>query len=571
MTIRFKILALAFAILIIFGVVVGISTWLQHQFMNQIVAITRYHIPLRTLIADFDVRTDRYELIILRMLRQPAVSQNDLETTRSQAQQEAKRIADDLAQFNALVDKALADPTVARKSQSTFSELKGATPFIERQLHPFLKLGEQVLQAAADGHLDEARNQSLEFRKTEAAFGPDTSALREKLGELTTAVGSAALSSQSIIQGLDLFLFALAGCLGIGAGIFVSAHIVRTLRRLAEGTAAVQAGHFAITVPVDTNDEVGQLALAFNRMVEEIRIREKIKDAFGKFVDPRIVANLIATASGEFDRAERQVVTVFFSDIAGFTSMSEQLTASAIVNMLNHYFTAVTAPIRDNHGIVDKYIGDGLMAFWAAPFSPGDTHASSACFSALQQQAALDGLNKELPNLVGLRRGAPTLRVRMGIATGEVIVGTIGSSLSKSFTVIGDTVNVASRLVGASEVYGTPIIISEDTLRLGRQEVEVRELDLITVVGRSEPIRIYELLGRTGELVTGTLELAHEFEDGLKAYREREWAAAEERFQRCLEMRPADRPSAIYMERIAEMRRSPPPANWNGVWHLSKK
>jgi len=571
MTIRFKILALAFAILIIFGVVVGISTWLQHQFMNQIVAITRYHIPLRTLIADFDVRTDRYELIILRMLRQSALSQNDLETTRSQAQQEAKRIADDLAQFDALVDKALADPTVARKSESTFSELKGATPFIERQLHPFLKLGEQVLQAAADGHLDEARNQSLEFRETEAAFGPDTSALREKLGELTTAVGSAALSSQSIIQGLDLILFTLAGCLGIGAGIFVSAHIVRTLRRLAEGTAAVQAGHFAITVPVDTNDEVGQLALAFNRMVEEIRIREKIKDAFGKFVDPRIVANLITTASGEFDRAERQVVTVFFSDIAGFTSMSEQLTASAIVNMLNHYFTAVTAPIRDNHGIVDKYIGDGLMAFWAAPFSPGDTHASSACFSALQQQAALDGLNKELPNLVGLRRGAPTLRVRMGIATGEVIVGTIGSSVSKSFTVIGDTVNVASRLVGANEVYGTRIIISEDTLRLGRQEVEVRELDLITVVGRSEPIRIYELLGRTGELVTGTLELAHEFEDGLKAYREREWAAAEERFQRCLEMRPADRPSAIFMERIAEMRRSPPPANWNGVWHLSKK
>ena len=571
MTIRFKILALAFAILIIFGVVVGISTWLQHRFMNQIVAITRYHIPLRTLIADFDVRTDRYELIILRMLRQPAVSQNDLETTRSRAQQEAKRIADDLAQFDALVDKALADPTVARRSESTFSELKGATPFIERQLHPFLKLGEQVLQAAADGHLDEARNQSLEFRKTEAAFGPDTSALREKLGELTTDVGSAALSSQSIIQDLDLILFTLAGCLGIGAGIFVSAHIVRTLRRLAEGTAAVQAGHFAITVPVDSNDEVGQLALAFNRMVEEIRIREKIKDAFGKFVDPRIVANLITTASGEFDRAERQVVTVFFSDIAGFTSMSEQLTASAIVNMLNHYFTAVTAPIRDNHGIVDKYMGDGLMAFWAAPFSPGDTHASSACFPALQQQAALDGLNKELPNLVGLRRGAPTLRVRMGIATGEVIVGTIGSSVSKSFTVIGDTVNVASRLVGANEVYGTRIIISEDTLRLGRQEVEVRELDLITVVGRSEPIRIYELLGRTGELTAGTLELAQEFENGLKAYREREWAAAEERFKRCLEMRPADRPSAIYMERIAEMRRSPPPADWDGVWHLSKK
>ena len=388
---------------------------------------------------------------------------------------------------------------------------------------------------------------------------------------LTSAVGSAALSSQSIIQDLDLILFALAGCLGIGAGVFVSAHIVRALRRLAEGTAAVQAGHFAVTVPVETDDEIGQLATAFNRMVEEIRTREKIKDAFGKFVDPRIVANLITTASGEFDRAERQVVTVFFSDIAGFTSMSEQLTASAIVNMLNHYFTAVTGPIRDSHGIVDKYMGDGLMAFWAAPFSPGDTHAAGACLAALQQQAAIEGLNSELPNLVGLRRGAPTLRVHMGIASGEVIVGTIGSAVSKSFTVIGDTVNVASRLVGANEVYGTRIIISEDTFRLAQQEVEARELDLITVVGRTEPIRIYELLGRTAELLPGEDELAHEFENGLKTYRAREWALAERHFQRCLEIRPADRPSALYIERISEMRKNPPPADWNGVSRLVKK
>src|SRR5262249_57704680 len=151
----------------------------------------------------------------------------------------------------------------------------GATAFIERQVHPFFKIGEQVLQAAADGHLDEARNLSLEFRKTEAAFGPDTSALREKLAVLTTALGSAALSSQSIFQVLDFILFALAGCLGIGAGIFVSAHIVRALRRLAEGTAAVQGGHFSVTGPVETNDGVGELATGFNRMVEENRIKKR--------------------------------------------------------------------------------------------------------------------------------------------------------------------------------------------------------------------------------------------------------------------------------------------------------
>src|SRR5262245_33373604 len=189
MTIRFKILALAFMILIIFGVVVGISTWLQHQFMNQIVAITHYHIPLRTLIADFDVRTDEYELITLRLLRQSGVTQNELENTRERARQDAKRITEDIRQFDALVDQALEDPTVARQSEGIFSELKGATPFIKRQLDLFFKSGEQVLQAIADGRLDDARTLSLEFRKTEDAFGPDTAALRDRLAMLIRAVG----------------------------------------------------------------------------------------------------------------------------------------------------------------------------------------------------------------------------------------------------------------------------------------------------------------------------------------------------------------------------------------------
>ena len=120
-----------------------------------------------------------------------------------------------------------------------------------------------------------------------------------------------------------------------------------------------------------------------------------------------------------------------------------------------------------------------------------------------------------------------------------------------------------------NKVYSTRMIIAEDTLRLARQEVETRELDLITVAGKSEPVRIYELLGRTGQLAPGEIELAREFEKGLAAYRAREWEAAEALFQRCLEMKPSDGPSALYIERIAELRKQPP-ADWDGVWHLTK-
>jgi adenylate cyclase len=159
----------------------------------------------------------------------------------------------------------------------------------------------------------------------------------------------------------------------------------------------------------------------------------------------------------------------------------------------------------------------------------------------------------------------------LSLATGDVIVGTIGSASSKSFTVIGDTVNLASRLEGTNKIYGTKIIITEETLRIAQEKVECRELDLITVVGKSEPVRIYELLSPAGALAPGEVELRDEFGRGLAAYRAREWDAAERQFRRCLELRAEDAPSTLYIERIATFRKEPPPANWDGVWHLTKK
>jgi adenylate cyclase len=227
--------------------------------------------------------------------------------------------------------------------------------------------------------------------------------------------------------------------------------------------------------------------------------------------------------------------------------------------------------VRHNQGIIDKYIGDAIMAFWGEPFTGADEHARLACFAAIEQLAAVPGFQRELPDLTGVRRGFPSINIRVGIATGEVVVGSIGSEMTRSYTVIGDTVNFASRIEGASKAYGTRILISEATQRLAAEAVETREIDSVLVVGKTEPERIFELLGRKGEVATDRLELRDAFGGALAAYRSQQWDAAAAGFEQCLSIIADDPPSKIFLARIAHFRDQPPAADWSGVWALEHK
>jgi adenylate cyclase len=568
--VRFKVLSIAFALLIIFGIMITFSTIQQHRLAREVDAVVQYNLPLRSALSEFDVRSDEYELIILRLARRSDVPPAEIESEIARARKDAEKMREEVSLITSLLEQAVADQRLPDQGRRFFSELRSAFPFIARQLDEFIQTGERVMDAIARGRPDEARKLSLGFRETEQAFGPDTAAVRQELNASSETRFHVEVYKLKTLELINYLLFALAVCLGIGIGSVVSRNIVGTLRQLVEASKKVEAGERSIAVPVSTKDELGQLATAFNLMVAELRAKERIQNAFGLFVDPRLVADMLSE-SGAVEHADRQDVTVFFSDIAGFTSISEELTAMATVNLLNHYFTAVTEPIRTNNGIVDKFIGDGVMAFWCSPFSPGDSHAAAACRSALAQQVAIGRLSQDLPNILGLRRKAPTLAVRMGIATGEVVLGTIGSTVSKSFTVIGDTVNLASRLESVNKIFGTRIIVAESTLKLARSEVEARELDLITVAGKTEPVRIFELICPAGQLGAEEAELLKEFANGLAAYRERDWDAAERQFRRCLELNPKDAPSALYLDRIAALRANPPPGDWDGVWRFTQK
>ncbi|UPT72553.1 MAG: adenylate/guanylate cyclase domain-containing protein [Elusimicrobiota bacterium] len=292
----------------------------------------------------------------------------------------------------------------------------------------------------------------------------------------------------------------------------------------------------------------------------EGRQKRYIQGAFAFYLSPEIVSRIADRAEALALGGERRDATFYFSDIQGFTSFSEKLPPERLTQLMNRYLGEMTDTILVAGGTLDKYIGDAIMSFWNAPLDcPG--HELVACKAALANQKRLADLREEFDRL-----GYPPVRNRIGLNTGPAIIGNMGSPKRFSYTAIGDAVNLASRLEGANKAYGTYILISETTRTGAGEAIEVRELDYVKVKGKSQPIRVYELLGLKGETDKALLEKARLFESGLPLFRGRKFAEAKAVFQRC-----DDYAGKKYVERCDEYMDSPPPADWDGSNELTEK
>jgi class 3 adenylate cyclase len=242
------------------------------------------------------------------------------------------------------------------------------------------------------------------------------------------------------------------------------------------------------------------------------------------------------------------------------------MTPSAMVTILNEYLSVMSKAVREHEGIVDKYIGDAVMAFWGPPFNAPEAQSRLACLAGLAQLGRLALFQQSLPELTGIRLGLPDVDIRIGIATGDVVVGNVGSEVTKSYTVMGATVNVASRLQTVNKIYGTHILINEATAAQVKDTIELREIDSIVVAGTSEPQRVYEVLGRTGELDTSRSKLRDHFTAALGAYRRQEWSEARAALEAGLALVADDGPSRVLLARVAHFAEHAPSRDWNGVW-----
>ena len=296
------------------------------------------------------------------------------------------------------------------------------------------------------------------------------------------------------------------------------------------------------------------------------RERRTIRRAFQHYVSPAVVDLLLRDPARLKLGGEECVVTVLFTDLEGFTAFSEHLGPEEVRARLSEHFTEMVAALLDERATLDKFIGDSVMAYFGAPL-PDASHVSHACRAALAMQERMRALNERWS--AGGRM--PSVRMRVGINTGHVVAGNMGTSSVFNYTVIGDTVNLASRLEGVNKAYGTGIIAGERTRAEAGDAFVFRELDAIRVQGRAQPVSIHELVGLAGAVDAPRLLVVAAYAEGLAHYRAQDWPAAEQAFAAALDIDPADRPSAIMLKRVQEYAATPPDPGWDGVYGMRSK
>ncbi|MCB4756070.1 MAG: adenylate/guanylate cyclase domain-containing protein [Elusimicrobia bacterium] len=346
---------------------------------------------------------------------------------------------------------------------------------------------------------------------------------------------------------LGIFAAAVAGWLGLSLWLFASKNYVLPLVPPLVTAVGCYGG------------------VIFYRLLIEEREKRKIKGSFKQYLSPKIIDIITKDPAKLKLGGEEREVSIFFLDIAGFTTMSEALKPAQLVEVMNQCLTVFSGLIFKYEGLINKYIGDCIMAFWNAPIDqPG--HAGQACLAALGCINALPDLNRQLES-----RGLPRIDCRVGINTGVVVVGNMGSNERFDYTVMGDAVNLASRLEGANKEYHSHAMISDVTFQQASGEIEARDLDLIRVKGKKEPRKVFELLCKKGEMSEELREGRDVYHKGLGFYRRRNFPEALKCFEQVFATLPDDHITKVYLDRTQAFIKNPPPDTWDGVFEMTHK
>lgn len=570
-----KLIGLIAGLLSIMLVIAAYSEYVTKKSGEEIEDLTQYLIPPQGALGKIATHLLEQQVHIERTLRLVAEAKpNDalvdaeldaFRTISTKVKKELKNIEDGLTETFKNVNKVEDAIALAR--------LEAAIPRLEKEHRTFeaqvLKTIEQTrkkLPTETISALDELKREQQNIEEivetTQTNFSLFIDQQATVIMEHERKRGSLAI--ENLLVAVAAFIF------GILMAVIITRRMLLPIRRLIVSTNAVAKGDLSVDVEPTTKDELGALTIAFREMTQGLREKEAIKLTFSQYVDPRIVRHLLAPGSADLE-GDRRDMTVFFSDIVDFTSISERLTPQALVRLINAYLVEMSKPIAAGSGVIDKFIGDAIMAYWGVPFVKEDEHPRLAVRAGLQMFEFLDKFRLQIPEITGLRTGAPDIDIRIGVATGPVLIGNMGSNTVKNYTIMGDTVNLAARLESACREYGIRMLISDSTRQRTENDFLVREIDLIAVKGKDEPTRVFEPIVEMDASSPLLKQMTERFSAALAAYRAQEWDEAENGFKAVLAALPGDGPSRIFLERVSLLRATPPGGDWNGVWRFNRK
>ncbi|MCC8975192.1 adenylate/guanylate cyclase domain-containing protein [Bradyrhizobium brasilense] len=573
-SIRQKIVGIAAGLIILAVITSLLSMVMAGQVGHLLDELTNRYIPAYGHLARVNIRALERSLAMRRMMMakmQAPAEDSGYESARKAFEEIEPLIKREADAARALIDAIIADPSTP-SDNAALGRLDDRIDNAVNDLLMRLNAENKTLLEQIDAKdFAAAKATTLRADALRDDFNTRIEGIRADMLAQVASAAAKVMSAQQraiIISGV---VTAIAAILGFVFAMLVGSGITRPVMRLLESTREVEAGRLDGAITITTQDEIGQLSAAFNRMIETLRHNQRIRETFGRYINPRIAEGLLEQPAIAATEGQRRVMTVMFCDMKGFTSLSEGVTPSGLVKIMNLYLSTMSAPVHAHRGIIDKYIGDAIMAYWGAPFVEEAEQTHLAALAAIDMIGQVNQLRKDLPELLGVRVIPADCDIRIGIATGEALVGSIGSEFMMSYTVLGDTVNLASRLEGANKFYGSRSLISEATAAACAATIELREIDRLVVMGQTQPVAVFEILGKKDELTPAQIELRQRYADGLAAYRDRRWHEAEQAFAAALAAAPGDGPSVAMKARVAAFQQNPPAADWDGAWHLERK
>ena len=390
------------------------------------------------------------------------------------------------------------------------------------------------------------------------------------VGIISTVPEDKAFEAVYRIQERNIYIMAISLCSAIIIVILFARTISKPIMKLLQETVKISQGIFTVDIKRTTNDEVGLLSDYFVNMAKGLEEREKVKSILGSMIDPVVVQEAMKDLAA-LKRGSEKVITAFFSDVAGFSTISEQLSSVDLARLLNEYLSAMTVILQKHEGVLDKYIGDAIVGIFGAPVDV-DNHHLKACRASLEMITKLKELKEYWSKNNLYTEEAREMDIRIGLNTGPAKVGFMGTDSMGSFTMMGDTVNLAARLEAAGKDYGVNILISDSVKKYIDSEMFTRELDRVRVKGKNEPVTLYELICLNTEVPPNIREATEAYEEAFHSYLNREWMRAIQ-FLEFSEKAKGKKDKAVKLlkERCEAYLQSPPEEDWDGVFTRTHK